>query len=106
MGRGSSKYRNSTCKGPVARKSFSHSEVSKVVKWDWSPQHKREVSARSGAITVRPTAARGHQGKRWEVSQMFQGMAVRLLPPQVSQTAAWAGDCDFLFSFFLELFFR
>lgn len=100
MGRGSSKCRNSTCKGPVARKSFSHSEVSKVVKWDWSSQHKSEVSARSGAVTARPTAARGHQGKRGEVSLMFQGMAVRLLPPQVSQRAAWAADCDFLFSFF------
>lgn len=72
----------------MARKSFSHSEVSKVVKWDWSSQHKSEVSARSGAVTVRPTAARGHQGKRGEISLMFQGMAVRLLPPQVSQRAA------------------
>lgn len=43
--------------------------------------------------------ARGHQGKGREVSLMFQGMAVKLLPPQVSQRAAWAGDCDFfLFS--------
>ena len=47
-----------------------------------------ELSARSGAVTVRPTAARGHQGKRGEISLMFQGMAVRLLPPQVSQRAA------------------
>ena len=37
---------------------------------------------------------------------MTWGMAVRLLPPQVSQTAAWAGDSDFFFFFLAALGLR
>lgn len=107
-------WRDSTCKGPAARKSFSHEGPSKRLHGSGAQSaHVRSVPSQepsepglepsweASSLQRIPGAIRGRDRR---VSLMFWRTAVRLLPPQVSQMA---GSAILLFCFFLQppLFF-